>query len=94
MRRSRDELAEAIEEMLRLRAQNKTYRQIADIMGYKSPGTVSDLLRRRGHFSVVLNQLEINYLLNALRSRPANTLVSGIVKKLTKLTEESHEKSS
>lgn len=85
MRRSRDELAKDIEKMVELRHQNKTYRQIAEIMGYKSPGTVSDLLRRRGHFSVVLNQLEINYLLTTLNAKPANALVKGIVAKLTKI---------
>lgn len=85
MRRSRDELTKDIEKMVELRHQNKTYRQIAQIMGYKSPGTVSDLLRRRGHFSLVLNQLEINYLLDTLKAKPANALVKGILAKLTKI---------
>lgn len=85
MRRSRDELTKDIEKMVALRNQNKTYRQIAQIMGYKSPGTVSDLLRRRGHFSVVFNQLEINYLLSTLKAKPANALVQGILSKLTKI---------
>lgn len=85
MRRSRDELAKDIEKMVELRHQNKTYRQIAEIMGYKSPGTVSDLLRRRGHFSVVLNQLEINYLISSLKAKPMNSIVKGIMAKLTKI---------
>lgn len=62
-RRSRDELARDIKKMEALRDQNKTYREIADIMGYKSPGSVSDLLKRQGHFSVVLSGNEITLLL-------------------------------
>lgn len=85
IRRTRDELAADIEKMVELRNQNKTFRQIAKIMNYKSPGTVSDLLRRRGHFSVVLNQLEINLILAALRERPRNKLVKGVLDKLSKL---------
>lgn len=86
MRRSRDELAKDIERMLELRAQNKTYRQIAQIMGYKSPGTVSDLLRRRGHFNIVFSQLEVTYLIDALRSRPEEMkMVESILAKLTKI---------
>lgn len=74
-----------IAKMVELRNQNKTYRQIAQIMGYKSPGTVSDLLRKRGHLSVVLSQLEVNYLITALKSKPENRLIAGILGKLTKL---------
>lgn len=85
MRRSRDELVTDIAKMVELRNQNKTYRQIAQIMGYKSPGTVSDLLRKRGHLSVVLSQLEVNYLITALKSKPENRLIAGILGKLTKL---------
>lgn len=85
MRRTRDELAADIEKMIELRNQNKTFRQIAQIMGYKSPGTVSDLLRRRGHFSIVLNQLEIKVILAALRGQPKTKLVKGVLHKLSRL---------
>lgn len=85
MRRSRDELAKDIDKMVALRNDNKTYRQIAEIMGYKSAGTISDLLRRRGHFSVVLNQLEINRLITILNAKPADKVNEGITKKLKKL---------
>lgn len=85
MRRSRDELAAEIDDMVRLRTEeNKTYRQIAAIKGYKSPGTVSDLLRTRGHFSLILNQLEINLLMTILKSKPESRLISGVLGKLTK----------
>lgn len=86
MRRSRDELAKDIETMVELRSQNKTYRQIAKIMGYKSAGTVSDLLRNRGHFSVVLTKNEITYLINGLAklSQPQAHVISA---KLTKSIE-------
>lgn len=85
MRRSRDELVTDIAKMVELRNQNKTYRQIAQIMGYKSPGTVSDLLRKRGHLSVVFSQLEVNYIITTLKSKPENRLIGGILGKLTKL---------
>lgn len=74
-----------VDRIIELRNENKTYRQIAGILGYKSPGTVSDLLRKRGHFSVILTQLEINYLLTTLRSKPENKLIAGILGKLTKV---------
>lgn len=87
MRRSRDELTKDVEEMVRLRnEENKTYRQIAEIMGYKSPGTISDLLRRRGHFSIVLNKNEIDYLVNGL-SKLNEKMAHTIAFKLTKTIE-------
>lgn len=85
MRRSRDELVTDIAKMVELRNQNKTYRQIAVIMGYKSPGTVSDLLRKRGHLSIVFSQLEINLLITTLKSKPESRLIAGILAKLTKV---------
>lgn len=84
MRRSRDELAKDLERMVELRHQNKTYRQIAQIMGYKSPGTVSDLLRKRGHFSIVFSQLEVTYLLEAIGSK-SGELADSVTAKLTKV---------
>jgi hypothetical protein len=82
MRRSRDELAKDIDKMIVLRNQNKTYRQIATLMGYRSAGTISDLLRSRGHFSMVLNQLEINWLLQMLKTLPASKTKADITRKL------------
>ena len=84
MRRSRDELTKDIDRMVELRNENKTFREIALIMGYKSPGAVSDLLRSRGHFSFVFNTPEIEYLVGLLKKRPASKIASSIIGKLTK----------
>lgn len=84
MRRSRDELSRDVAKMIKLRNQNKTYRQIAEIMGYRSAGTVSDLLKKRGHFSVVLNDLEISDILNTMATKAENSLRRGLIKKLNK----------
>lgn len=82
MRRTRNELAKDINKMLALRERNMTFRQIAKAMGYKSPGTVSDLLRNRGYFSIVFSQLQISYILNLLNVQPENRLVKDIIKRL------------
>lgn len=85
MGKSRDELVKDVEKMVELRSQNKTFRQIAEIMGYKSAGTVSDLLRRRGYFSVVFNRLEINYIMHALSHQPKDKIGQSVLTKLKKV---------
>lgn len=74
--------------MLALRAKNKTFRQIADAMGYKSPSTVSELLSRRGHFSIVLNRNEVTALLKLLQAIDFHTApdeLFTIIEKLNKI---------
>jgi transcriptional regulator with XRE-family HTH domain len=85
VRRARNELAETIAEMRRLRfEENMTLRQIADRLGYKSAGTVSEHLHKGGYFSIAFNELEIGELVKSISMKPRNALRATILDKLLK----------
>ncbi len=84
MRKSRDELAKDVDQMVALRNQNKTYKQIADIMGYKSAGHVHDLLKHRGHHSVILSKQDIQWLISLIPNVPLNNAIKTKLKKALK----------
>lgn len=83
MRRSRAELALTITEMRRLRDdENLTLRQIAEVLGYASIGTVSEHLKKGGHYSFIFNELEIDELIKSINLKPRNELRALLLDKL------------
>lgn len=87
--KSRIETADLIEQVIELHGQNYSFREIAKILGYKSAGYISDLMRTQGHYSVILTGKEIrelrmvmDYVLN---SHPENILAKDIYEKLSKV---------